>query len=126
MWLSLVLLLGCSNSPTPRPAGISCQPFGSTPAPISFSFAPGPVTSSAAEHTAVSLFDACQRESTGELTSSSVAGTGMRRGPNADEPVWLVTVDATVTEGSPGMNEPSHVLIEVNQATGVPTIVGSG
>jgi hypothetical protein len=50
----------------------------------------------------------------------------MRGGPNADEPVWLVTVDATVTEESPGTNEPSHVLIEVNQATGVPTIVGSG
>jgi hypothetical protein len=60
------------------------------------------------------------------LTSASEAATGTPSGPNAGQPVWRVRVDATVTLASPGGEFESHFLIEVNQATGAPTVVGYG
>ena len=126
--LPLVFLLGCTTTPSATPIAISCQPYGYTPAPIAFSFAPGPVTSSAAEQTAVALFRSCELPGTTftDLTSSSKATTGMRGGPNDGQAVWLVEVDATVTEPMPNATYYSHFLFEVNQATGIPTVVGNG
>jgi hypothetical protein len=49
----------------------------------------------------------------------------MPTGPNAGEAVWLVQVDATITEPG-GTSYESHLVIEVNQATGVPTVIGIG
>lgn len=125
---------GSSSGPTASarsttPSGqISCQPLGYTPAPIAFSFAPGRLDGAAAEETAVALFRACQRPTAtiSELTSSSVAATGTPSGPNAGQAVWRVQVDATVSEASPGGIYQSHFLIEVNEATGIPTVVGYG
>ena len=136
LWLAMALVsLAACVSPvipmspvTPSPIAISCQPFGYTPAPIAFSFAPGPVTAQVAEETSVALFRACELPGaaiTG-LTSSSTASTGVRGGPNEGQPVWLVRVDATVAEPSSGASYESHFLIEVNQATGAPTIQGQG
>lgn len=127
-WLPLVLLLGCSSTPSQTPVAISCQPYGYTPAPIAFSFAPGPVTSSAAEQTAVDLFRSCELPGSTftNLTSSSTATTGTPQGPNEGQAVWLVQVDATVTEPLPNSTFQSHFLIEVNQANGVPTVVAYG
>jgi hypothetical protein len=124
----MAFLLGCTSTPRPTSGAISCQPFGYTPAPIAFSFASGPVTSSAAEQTAVALFRACvlPTSTITELMSSSVAATGTPTGPNAGQPVWRVQVDATVNEPSPGGVYQSHFWIEVSQATGVPTVVAYG
>jgi hypothetical protein len=125
--LPMALLLGCTSGPSGSPVAISCQPYGYTPAPISLSFPPGPVTASAAEQTAVALFRSCQGPSSvTALTSSSKASTGLKTGPNAGQAVWLVQVDATITEASPGASYGSHFLIEVNQTTGVPTVIAYG
>lgn len=125
--LPIAVLLACTNAPNGSPVAISCQPYGYTPAPIAFSFPPGPVTSSAAEETAVALFRSCQGPSSvTALTSSSKATTGIKTGPNTGQAVWLVQVDSTITEPSPGASYQSHFLIEVNQATGVPTVIGYG
>jgi hypothetical protein len=125
--LPIALLLGCTSTPTASPAAISCQPYGYTPAPIAFSFPVGPVTAAVAEETAVALFRSCQGPSSiTALTSSSKASAGMKVGPNAGQAVWLVQLDATITEPSPGSSYQSHFLIEVNQATGVPTVIGYG
>lgn len=130
--LSVAVLLGCANTPSPPPSPppgvISCQPFGYTPAPIPFSFAPGRVTASAAEQTAVALFRACllPTATISDLTSSSVAATGSPHGPNAGQAVWRVQVDATITDASTGEGHQSHFVIEVNEATGVPTVVAYG
>ncbi len=127
LFLPLALVLGCTSAPSPTPAAISCQPYGRTPAPIAFSYAPGPVTSAVAEQTAVALFRSCFVGATlTDLTSSSTSTTGMRDGPNQGQVVWLVQVDATVNEPSPGQPYQSHFLIEVNQTTGVPTVVAYG
>jgi hypothetical protein len=125
--LAIALLLGCASGPSGSAAAISCQPYGYTPAPIAFSFPPGPVASSVAEQTAVALFRSCHEPSSiTALTSSSKAKTGIKVGPNAGQAVWLVQVDATITDASPGSSYQSHFLIEVNQTTGVPTVVGYG
>jgi hypothetical protein len=130
--VSLALLVGCASpSPSPaRPASdvISCQPFGYTPAPIAFSFPPGPVAASEAELTAVALFRACQLPTVRDVTFSSRAATGTRAGPNDGQGVWLVEVSATVPVPSAegGGSYQSHVLIEVNQATGIPTVIAYG
>jgi hypothetical protein len=126
--IAMGLVSGCTGTPIPSSGPRSCQPFGYTPAPIAFSFEPGPVSSSAAEDAAVALFRGCQvpgAEITG-LISSSADGTGSPSGPNAGQAVWRVQVDATVSEGSPNSTHRSHFLIEVNQASGMPTIIGYG
>ena len=124
----IVLVAACSSPASNAPLGVSCQPVGASAAPIQLPFGPGPVTSATAEQTAVALFRACAHGSAliTNLTSGSVSATGMTIGPNAGDPVWLVQVDATITEPAPGSAYQSHVLIEVNQATGRPTIVGQG
>lgn len=133
--LSLASVLGCTTLPSPSvslPAaiGISCQPYGYTPAPIAFSFPRGPVTASDAEQTAIALFHACGGEppAISDLTFSSRDATGMRGGPNAGRPVWLVQIDATIAIPSAqgGGSYGSHWLVEVNQATGLPTLVAYG
>ena len=127
-WLLLVpaLFAGCAS---PMPTDISCQPYGYSPAPITFSFAPGPVTASVAEQTAVALFESCSASDAAttitDLTSTVGAAAGAP-GPNAGQDVWLVKVDATVADSFSGATYPSHFLIEVNQGTGIPTIVGYG
>lgn len=100
IWLGLplVVLVGCLGNPGPTVpihatvVMASCQPYGYSPAPIEFSFTPGPVTSSSAEQTAVALFRACGATPSTiseptvtitELTSSSKAASGMPSGPNA-------------------------------------------
>ena len=128
--LAAAVLLGCGAT-TPsssftasiEPGAISCQPLGFTPAPVHFSFAPGPVTSTIAEQTAIALVRSCGSPAypITELTSKSEAATGARGGPNLEQPVWRVQVDSTISNGSQ-----LHFLIEVNQATGVPTLVGYG
>jgi hypothetical protein len=125
--LPIALLLGCTSAPNGSAVAISCQPYGYTSAPIAFSFPPGPVASSVAEQTAVALFRSCHEPSSiTALTSSNKASTGIKVGPNAEQAVWLVQVDATITEPSPGSSYQSHFLIEVNQTTGVPTVVAYG
>lgn len=130
VWLlvALLSLFGCGGKGSRSPTALSCQPYGSTPAPVAVSIGLGPVTAALAEETGVALFRACQLPSSviSDLTSGSRAATGMARGPNDGLAVWLVQVDATITEPSPGGRYQSHFLIEVNQATGMPTIVGQG
>lgn len=116
--------------PTPPAGMFSCQPFGYPPAPVSFSLTPGPVTSSGAEQMALALFRACAASTTnGEPTAAITniatdiqAATGHRSGPNTGQPVWLVRIDVTLRD-SPAQ---IHSWTEVNQATGVPTIVALG
>jgi hypothetical protein len=124
----VVALLGCATPLSPASGPTSCQPLGYSPAPVPFSFPPGPVSSATAEQTAVALFRACELPNVTELTSNAVAATGTSGGPNAGRPVWRVQVDATVTpsDQSPGEGYRSHFLIEVNQATGVPTLIAYG
>jgi hypothetical protein len=45
----------------------------------------------------------------------------VKLGPNAGQAVWLIQVDATVTAA---VSIRVAYLIEVNQATGVPTFIG--
>ena len=126
--LLITLLAGCAAPASPTPGVVSCQPYGYSPAPVAFSFAPGPVTSSSAERTAVALFRSCGASdlttTISGLTSSVSPATGARLGPNAGQSVWLVQIDATATDQ--GGSYQSHYLIEVNQATGVPTVIGYG
>lgn len=129
LWLlvPLVGLLSCTSPAPSAPVAISCQLYGSSPVPAAYSVLPAPATAAAAEQTAIALFRSCQRPKTvSNLSSSTKATTGMQRGPNAGRAVWLVQVDGTITEASPGARYQSHFLIEVSQATGVPTIVGQG
>jgi hypothetical protein len=125
----LALLLGCSGATS---ASISCQPYGWSPAPVPVAFAVGPVDSNQAEQRAVALFNACSVRSSGEpvATIRSVTSTveprlGSLGGPNAGQDVWVVQIDATVTEATGGSYQ-THVYIEVNTTTGVPTVVGIG
>jgi hypothetical protein len=115
-----------SPSPTASAVAISCQPYGYTPAPIPFSFAPGPVTSAVAEQTALAFVRSCMQPYSISPTVSTKPATGQQGGPNAGQPVWLVQVDGAVTDSSPTRLYDAHFLIEVNQATGVPTLVAYG
>ena len=116
-----------SSVPSQPPGTVSCQPYSYTPAPIPFSFDPGPVTAAVAETTAVNLFRSCQQPTTiTDLTSTTTDTVGLKDGPNAGQAVWLVQVDATVAEPSPGAIYRSHFLIEVNQATGIPMVRAYG
>jgi hypothetical protein len=116
--------------PTQAVAQISCQPFGYPPAPVSLSFTPGPVTSADAEQVALALFSACAADThngapTAPMTSIDTdvhSGTGGPTGPNAGQPVWTVQIDVTFKDNP----APIHSWTEVNQATGVPTIIGLG
>lgn len=125
--LPVALLTGCAGPASPAPGVVSCQPYGYSPAPIAFTFAPGPVTSSSAEQTAVALFRSCGASAPASTISdlrSSVSSATGGPGPNAGQPVWLVQIDATSTD--PGASYGSHYLVEVNQATGVPTLIAYG
>jgi hypothetical protein len=121
------LVMSCGGA-GPGPTGtVSCQPFGSTPAPIPFSFPAGPVNEPSAGATAVALFRSCALPNAiiDDLTSRVAPVSGVRGGPNEGQSVWQVQVDATITEPG-GTRYLSHFLIEVNQVTGVPTIIGMG
>jgi len=127
--LPLAVLLSCANPPSPKPmesgpVAISCQPYGYNPAPIAFSFRAGPVTGAEAEETAVALFRACELPTITNLTSSSRAGTG-RGSPNDGQAVWWVEVGATIAVPS-SEGYQAHWLVEVNQATGFPTLIAYG
>ena len=51
-------------------------------------------------------------------------GTGEPSGPNSGRAVWLVQVDTT--EAVKGGTYQAHYWIEVNEASGVPTLVAYG
>jgi hypothetical protein len=126
--LPLFLFAGCQTTAGIAPGQVSCQPVGMDPAPVAFVFLPGPATAASAEQTALGMIRACASsqwkdaiDST-SLTSTVEAGTAELPGPNKGSDVWLVRVDAKWKDGV----VESHYLIEVNKATGVPTLVGVG
>ena len=129
--LPLTLLAGCANTTSSGPAQLSCQPYGSSPVPIALSFAPGPATAASAEQTAVALIRSCAAtpdsssiDQIASLASNVKGGTGEPSGPNAGQAVWLVQIDTT--EAVKGGTYQAHYWVEVNQATGVPTLVAYG
>ncbi len=130
--IPLVLLAGCASPAATGRAQVSCQPYGYSPVPIEFSFAPGPATAASAEQAAVALIRSCAATPDGssitvtitDLTSSVKDGTGEPTGPNAGQAVWLVQIDTT--EAAKGEPYPAHYWVEVNQSTGVPTLVAYG
>jgi hypothetical protein len=126
--VAVACVIGCTSTPSPHFDLISCQPYGYTPAPVTFSFPPGPLTSAAAEQTAVAFFRACgdPASTITEVTSTSDQAAGQLGGPNAGEAVWRVKVDATISAPAPGAVYISHWIIEVNQTTGKPTVVAYG
>ena len=130
--LPLTLLAGCASTSNTGPPHVSCQPYGYNPVPITFSFAPGPATAASAEQTAVALIRSCAATPDASsititithLTSNVKDGTGVPGRPNAGQAVWLVQIDTTETvNGGPYQ---AHYLVEVNEATGVPTLVANG
>jgi hypothetical protein len=139
------MLVGCTSIPTPSEslpvpslpvvptpvvAQISCQPFGYPPAPVDFTFTPGPITAAGAEQVALDLFDACAADTQNGAPTAAIttidsdvqSDTGGPNGPNAGQPVWMVQIDVTLKD-NPAQH---HSWTEVNQATGVPTIMGLG
>ena len=110
------------------PTDISCQPYaqpradhlllraGSGDGVGATADGRGAVESCSASDAATTITD---------LTSTVGAAAGAP-GPNAGQDVWLVKVDATVADSVSGATYPSHFLIEVNQGTGIPAIVGYG
>jgi len=114
------------------PAQISCQPYGYSPVLITFAYTAGPATATAAEQTAVDMLRSCAAtpDENGmtititDLTSSVKAATGGPMSPSAGEPVWEVQIDTT--EAAKGEPYPAHYWVEVNQATGVPTLIAYG
>jgi hypothetical protein len=127
--LPLSLLAGCASTTSPGPAQVSCLPDGYSPAPITFSFAPGPATAASAEQTAIALIRSCHAtldsSSITNLTSNVEEGTGRRKGPNSGQAVWLVEIDMTRTLNG-GATGHQYYWVEVNQSTGVPTLVAYG
>lgn len=134
----LTALLGCSTSSSPSaspsdaisPASgaISCQPYMFSPAPVPFSFPPRPVTSSVAELTAVALLRSCATSwslTISDIKTSSAEATGRATGPNDGQPVWLVDIDSTAHEAA-GAFYVLYFLVEVNKASGDPTVVANG
>lgn len=127
-----LLLAGCSGgigtAGTPVPSGNPCQPVGdTTPAPPPAS--PAAVSQSDAEAIGIALFRACSGPPAlvKDVTVSTRAASGMRLGPNAGQPVWLVQIQARVTiNASPYAFYTSAFLIEVNAATGAATVIGQG
>jgi hypothetical protein len=130
--LPLTLLAGCANTANTGPVQVSCQPYGYNPVPIAFSFAAGLATAASAEQTAVALIRSCAATPDAssitititDLTSNVRDGTGEPGGPSAGQAVWLVQIDTT--EAVKGVPYQAHYLVEVNQATGVPTLVAYG
>jgi hypothetical protein len=59
-----------------------------------------------------------------DLTSSVKEDTGGPMSPNAGQDVWRVQIDTMQDAG--GAPYPAHYLVEVNQATGVPTLIAYG
>jgi hypothetical protein len=114
------------------PTQVSCQPYGYSPVLITFAYATGPTTATAAEQAAVAMLRSCAATpdeslvtvTITDLTSSVKAGTGGPMSPNAGQPVWQVQIDTM--EGVKGGAYPAHYLVEVNQATGVPTLIAYG
>lgn len=108
------------------PVLISCQPYGYTAAPIAFSFPRDRLTSAVAEQTAVALYRGCSSssETIMKLTANTEAGIGTPGGPNAGQPVWAVKIEATVAVR--GGSYLSAYWVEVNQTTGVPTVIAYG
>lgn len=147
---SLVLLLvavlaGCAGpqdatpttssdpgAPAP-PAKVSCQPFGYEPVLITFAYPTGLTTAPGAEQTAVGMLRACAStpDESGvsvtitDLTSSVKAGMGGPNSPNAGQSVWEVQID-TMESVNGGAAYAAHYWIEVNQASGIPTLVAYG
>ena len=124
----LAVLAGCTSGANGPAAGISCQPSAFSPAPVAFSFAPGPVTSSVAEQTAVALLDTCEAsggKAISDVKKSSAEATGRPTGPNDGQSVWLVHIDATVNETAVRFYH-IYWLVEVNKASGIPTVVDNG
>jgi hypothetical protein len=106
---------------------VSCQPVGYSPAPIPLSFAAGPVSSSAAEATATYYVQQCAAPMViAKVTATSKAAVGLPSGPNAGQTVWLVQVDGMEGDGSSGGTYAVHFLIEVNESSGAPTLIGLG
>ncbi len=130
--LLMPLLAGCAGSTEPDPAQVSCQPYGYSPEPIPFDVAPGAATAASAEQTAVALIRSCASTpdvssvsiTITDLVSSVTGGTGEPGGPNAGQAVWLVEIDTT--EAVQGGTYHAHYRVEVNETTGVPTLVAYG
>lgn len=130
--LPLALVAGCASPLGPAPAQVSCQPYGYSPAPITLAYPNGPTTAASAEQTAVAMMRACSATpdeasvtvTITDLASNVKGGTGEPSGPNAGQAVWLVQIDTT--EAVKGGAYPAHYWVEVNQATGVPTLVAYG
>ena len=124
----LTVLAGCTSGANVPDHGISCQPAAFSPVPVAFSFAPGPVTSTAAEQTAVALLDTCEAtggKAVSDVKTSSIEAVGTPTGPNDGEDVWLVHIDATVNE-TPVRFYHLYWLVEVNKASDIPTVVDNG
>ena len=113
-------------------AVVSCQPFGSPDVPITVTFASGPVTAEVAQATAIAMLRSCAATpdengvtvTIAELSSSVKAGVGGRMSPNAGQPVWVVDLDTT--EGVKADQWHAYYSIEVNMATGLPTLMAIG
>ncbi len=129
--IPLLLLSGCQSTPGLAPGQVSCQPVGMSPAPITFSFAPGASTAASAQQTAVAMIRACGSTpldagpgtmDPDTLTATVEEGKGELPGPNSGRDVWLVRIDARTKDGIGQM----HYLVEVSKETGAPTLVGIG
>ncbi len=128
----LTLLGGCASTSTPGPAHVSCQPYGDSPVPITFDFPRGATTAASAEQTAISLIRSCAATPDAssltititDLTSNATSSTGDPNRPNAGQTVWLVQIDTTETVA--GGTYQAHYLVDVNQGTGVPTLIAYG
>lgn len=79
-----------------------------------------------AEQIAVDLFRSCEQGATiTELIASETQGPG--HGPNAGRRVWYVRVSARIAPPTnPGQVYDAHFVIEVDPATGIPTVTGQG
>jgi len=116
-----------SEAPSPASIVISCQPYGYSPAPASLSLFPGPKSQTEAELIATDFYRTCQdpEKTIDALSTSATWEIGSPTGPNAGKRVWDVKVDAQISEPS-GASYGSHFWIEVNAATGIPTLIAYG
>ena len=107
---------------------VSCQPYGYPPDNITFSYVPRPTTSAGAEATALALSHACDRSSgtTSNVRPTTTNATGVPGGPNAGQAVWHVDVVFYFVPPSASTGLDEHIVVEVNQATGVPTVIAYG
>lgn len=131
------VLAACSTAPTMIiPASsvtVSCQPFGYAPAPVTLQLPGGVLDAKVAEAIAVSMVRTCAATPDENGTTTRIDtlghsvgdGTGNPTGPNAGQPVWTVKIDTTESVGG-GEGWNAHYWIEVNKATGVPTLIAYG